>query len=246
MDTLALAQRPQVGAERIYYIDEGHHLRAVHCVMQPNGKFRPSGVEERVSFPLVQAAIAKAEGRPDMHPTELGYNELGAGAVRKKVKTVAKKVAKSKVLKKVAKIGMGIATAVTAVVPGTQGLAAALVVAQVGMKAAGKAKAAKKAVKGVAKAVKPKKGAKKAAHPAAVAAASVKLRASVKPTSSVASTPAAAMLREQRIDEAAKALATVPPEEHAAAIDTIANRLDGYKVLTPKGNTVWVSADAIA
>ena len=255
MASLALA-RPsaQPGASRIYYIDEGQVLRAIHCVRGPDGKYRPSGIEERVSLPVVQAAIARHEGRPDLHPSELGFSELGAGRVRRKIKAAAKKVAQSKVLKKIGKAGMALATAVTAVVPGTQGIAAGLTAVQVAQKAAQKAKAVKRAAQAARSARSSLSGlplevvgAAKARLPAtAVAQAQQALRAKLKPTSAVATSTKQALLRESRLTEASKALALVPPSKQAQAAKIIGARVDGYKVLTPSGNTVWVSKSAIA
>jgi hypothetical protein len=241
----------QPGASRIYYIDEGQVLRAIHAVRGADGKYRPTGIEERISFPLVQAAIARAAGRPDLHPTELGFSELGAGKLRRKIKHAAKKVAHSKILKKVAKAGMAIATGVTAVVPGTQGIAAGLTAVQFAQKAAQKAKAMKRAAKTARSSLSgiPLEvvGAAKARLPAAaVAATQQKLRASLRPTSAVATSTQQALLRESRINEAGKALALVPANKQAQAAKVIASRVDGYKVLTPRGNTVWVSKAAIA
>jgi hypothetical protein len=221
-----------MGAERIYYIDEGKHLRAIHAVRGPDGKYRPTGVEERVSFPIVQAAISKQLGRPDLHPTELGFDELGAGKVRKAIKKAAKKVAKSKVMKKIVKVAKVVAPIAAMAVPGGQALAAAQLAIKVG-KGVKKGKAAAKAAKKVA------------APAAAVAKASARLRATVKPTSEAAETPEAALLREQRLDEASKALATVPPDEQPEAIAKIESRLDSFKVVTPNGNTVWVDRATI-
>lgn len=222
-------------AERIYYIDEGHHLRAIHTVRGPDGKYRPTGVEERVSFPLVQAAISRAEGRPEIHPTELGYSELGAGKLKKKIKAAAKKVAKSKVIKKIGKVAKVVAPIAAMAIPGGQAVAAASLAVKVG-KTAKKAKQAASA----------KKKAKSKPAPAAVARAQATIRAKVAPTHEAAETPEAALLREQRIDEASKALATVPPEEQAQALATIESRIDAYKVVTPNGNTVFVDKASVA
>lgn len=254
MATLALTRPAQPGASRIYYVDEGQVLRAIHAVRGPDGKYRPTGIEERVSLPIVQAAIARHAGRPDLHPTELGFSELGAGAFRRKIKNAAKKVAHSKVLKKALKAGMAITTAVTAVVPGTQGIAAGLTAVQFAQKAAAKAKQVKRAAQ-AARAIRSSLsglplevvGAAKARlPPQLVAQTQAKLRASLKPTSAVATTTKQALLRESRIAEAGKALALVPAAKQSQAARVIAGRVDGYKVLTPRGNTVWVSKSAIA
>jgi hypothetical protein len=241
---LARSQAPQQpGASRIYYIDEGQVLRAIHCVRGANGKYRPTGIEERISFPIVQAAIARAEGRPDLHPSELGFSELGAGAFRRKVKSAAKKVAKSKVLGKIAKAGKMVAS----FVPGASSVVATI---DAGQMAARGVRAVKRVVKGPRSQLSglPLEvvGAAKARLPAAaVAQAQQTLRASMKPTSAVAKTTKQALLRESRMAEASKALALVPPDKQKQVAQTIANRVDGYKVLTPRGNTVWVPKSAI-
>jgi hypothetical protein len=240
----ALARTPaQPGISRIYYIDEGQVLRAVHCVRGPDGKYRPTGIEERISFPIVQAAIARAEGRPDLHPTELGFNELGAGAFRKRIKKFGKKIAKSKILKKIAKAGKMVAS----FVPGASSAVATIDAAQMaakGVRAVKKIRQARSQLSGLPLNVV---ASAKARLPAqAVAQAASKLRASVPPTSKVAKTTKQALLRESRLTEASKALALVPPAKQAQAAKMIAGRVDGYKVLTPRGNTVWVSRAALA
>lgn len=251
---LALRAAPPAGASRIYYIDEGQVLRAIHAVRGADGKYRPTGVEERISLPVVQAAIARAAGRPDLHPTELGFNELGRGRFRRRIKKAAKKIAKSKVLRKIGKAGMALATAVTAVVPGTQGIAAGLTAVQFAQKAAQKAKQVRRGIK-AARQVRSALsglplevvGAAKARMPAAaIAQAAQRLRAVARPTSAVARTTKQALLREARITEGSKALALVPPAKQTQVAKVIASRVDGYKVITPRGNTVWVSKAALA
>lgn len=254
---LGTGTTPAPGASRIYYIDEGQHLRCILCTRGPDGKYRPTGVEERISFPIVQAVIAKQMGRPDLHPTELGFSELGAGKFARKIKRAAKKVGQSKILQKVAK---GIKT-VAAFVPGASAVTASI---DAGTMAAKGIKGARKLVRGARSALSgygdvmddrvvevgaltgipvSEMGAIKARLPAgAIAAASAQLRSAVKPTSAVATTTKQALLREGRLSEASKSLALVPANKRAAAAKVIANRVDGYKVLTPKGNTVWVPA----
>lgn len=244
MASTALATRAptQPGASRIYYIDEGSHLRAIHAVRGPDGKYRPTGVEERISFPVVQAVIAKAEGRPDLHPTELGFAELGAGAFRRKIKKAAKKIAKSKVLKKIAK---GVKT-VASFVPGASSVVATIDAGQMaakGVRAVRNVTRGRSALSGIPL---EEIGAMKARAPVqAVAQASQLLRATTKATSAVAKTPKQAMLREARLTEGARALALVPDAQKAKAAKTIAARVDGYKVITPRGNTVWVPRSAL-
>lgn len=227
------------GASRIYYIDEGQVLRAIHTIRGADGKYRPTGVEERISFPIVQAAIAKAEGRPDLHPTELGFNELGRGKLRRKIKKAAKKIAKSKVLQKVAKAGKLVAS----FVPGASSVVATMDAAQMAAQGVRAVKKARSALSGLPLEVVG--AAKQRLPPAAVAQAQQRLRATMKPTSAVAKTTKQALLRESRIAEGSKALALVPKSKQAQAAKTIANRVDGYKVLTPRGNTVWVPRSAI-
>jgi hypothetical protein len=230
MATLALARTPtpRPGAARIYYIDEGQTLRAIHAVCGADGKYRPTGIEERISFPIVQAAIARAEGRPDMHPSEMGATELGAGGFRKKLKHAAKAVAHNKVLKKIAKAGKLVAS----FVPGASAVTASVDAAQLATKGVRAAKHVRHALRGT--------------ELGAVASAQQQLRASIAPTSSVAKSTQHALLRESRLTEASKVLARVPLDQRAAAAKTIAARVDGYKVITPRGNTVWVSKAALA
>jgi hypothetical protein len=247
MATAALARMPalQPGVHRIYYVDEGQVLRAIHAVRGADGKYRPTGVEERISFSGVQAALSKAAGRPDLHPTELGFNELGAGAFRRKIKNAAKVVGKSKILKKIAK---GVKT-VAAFVPGASAVTASIDAGQMAAKGV-------RTVKKVVNRVRERSqlsglplevvGAAKARLPAAaVAQAQQVLRANVKPTSAVAKTTKQALLRESRLTEASKALALVPANKQAQVAKQIGNRVDGYKVITPRGNTVWVSKSAL-
>ena len=221
---------------RIYYFDQGRHLRAVLTERRGN-RYVPIAAPVLVSYPIAQAAIAELEDRPDLHPSEVGLTELGAGKLRKKVKGFAKKVAHSQIVKKIAKAGMGIATAVTAVVPGAQGAAVGLTAAQVTMKAAAKAKKARAAAKKVKNAIKP--------NGSAVATASQKIRAAVAKSVAVPATSAGAALLQSRIVQASKVVATLPPEKQADAISTVENRLNSYKVITPEGNTIWVSRDAL-
>jgi hypothetical protein len=249
MASTALATRapssppPTTGVHRVYYIDEGHHLRAIHTMRGPDGRYRPTGIEERVSFPIVQAALSRHLGRPELHPTELGYTELGAGAFRRKIKKAAKKIAQSKVLKKIAK-GVKV---VASFVPGASSVTASIDAAQMaakGVRAVKKVVGKRSKVSGLPL---EEIGAIKARLPAAaVARASSTLRASVKPTSAVATTAKGAMLREARLNEASRALALVPDAKKAAAAKIIASRVDGYKVGMPSGNVVWVSKAALA
>lgn len=246
MASTALARTPALppGVHRIYYIDEGQVLRAIHAVRGPDGKYRPTGIEERISIARVQAAISKAEGRPDLHPTELGFSELGAGAFRRKLKNAAKKVAHSKVLKKIAK---GVKT-VAAFVPGASAVTASI---DAGQMAAQGVKTARKLVRGARSSLSglPLEvvGAAKMRLPAqAISQAAATLRKHTPPTSAIAKTTQQALLRERRLAEGSKALALVPKDKQAQVAKQIANRVDGYKVITPRGNTVWVSKSALA
>lgn len=245
MASTALARTlGQPGVHRIYYIDEGQVLRAIHTVRGADGKYRPTGIEERISFPIVQAAIARAEGRPDLHPTELGFSELGAGAFRRKIKAAARKVAHSKVLSKIAK---GVKT-VAAFVPGASAVTASI---DAGQMAAQGVRTARKLVRGARSSLSglpiEEIGAAKMRLPAqAIAQAAATLRKVAPPTSKIAKTTKQALLRESRLTEASRALALVPPGQQAAVAKKIAARVDGYKVITPRGNTVWVSKSALA
>jgi hypothetical protein len=231
---------------RIFYRDEGQALRAVLCERTATG-FRRTGIEERISLAVAQAAIAEYEGRPELHPSELGATELGAGAFRKKVVKVAQKAARSKLLQaavKIGKVGVSFVPGGGAALAASQGVRMAV-----------------KAGKGAAQAGRAIRQARTAtlsgAPPAAVAAARARvpasaaskaaqlLRANVKPTSQVAKTAEAAKLRETRLAAASKALALVPAAKQADAAKTIAGRVDGYKVLTPSGNTIYVPKSAI-
>jgi hypothetical protein len=231
---------------RIFYLDEGQHLRGVLCVRTATG-FRRTGVEERVSLAIAQAAIAEYEGRPELHPSELGFTELGAGAFRRKVVTVAKKAARSKLLKaavQIGKIGVSFVPGGGAAMAASQGLRTAVKAGKTAVQAGRAIRQARTAT--LSGAPPAAVAAARARVPAAAASKAAQiLRAKVAPTSKVAKTTPAAMLRETRLAAASKALALVPAAKQADAAKTIAARVDGYKVLTPSGNTIWVAKSAI-
>jgi hypothetical protein len=231
---------------RIFYRDEGRILRAALCERTATG-FRRTGIEERVSLAVAQAAIAEYEGRPELHPTELGATELGAGAFRKKVVAVAKKAARSKLLKaavQIGKIGVSFVPGAGQAMAATQGIRAAV---KIGKGAAQAGRAIKQARAATLSGAPPAAvAAARARVPAAAASKAAQLlRATLKPTSAVAKTAQAAALRETRLAAASKALALVPAAKQAEAAKAIAGRVDGYKVLTPSGNTIWVAKSAI-
>jgi len=221
------------GQTRLYYRDEGKHMRGVLCVRNAQGQWVPVA-EHRASYPVVQQAIARAEG--DQQLSELGFDELG-GKLMRKIKTVAKKVVKSKALGTVLKAG----AAITAVVPGvgtaaSAGLLAASAAQTMAQKAIKAKEAAQKGVKAAKSlASKPKPKAK-----AAPARSSV---ASARPKSSPLAK--AAKLRAARSAAAARAVAQLPEEEQPAALQKAAVRMDSYKVLTPSGETIFVGPEAL-
>ena len=222
------------GQTRLYYRDEGKHMRGVLCVRNAQGQWVPVA-EHRASYPVVQQAIARAEG--DQQLSELGFDELG-GKLMRKIKTVAKKVVKSKALGTVLKAG----AAITAVVPGvgtaaSAGLlaaSAAQTMAQKAIKAKEAAQKGVKAAKGLASKPKPKA---KAAAPRTTAARPSPLKSS--PLAK------AAKLRAARSAAAARAVAQLPEEEQPAALQKAAVRMDSYKVLTPSGETIFVGPEAL-